>query len=647
MEEKDIIRSIKSHYRSGNDDLVRDFFSPCIANCLYYQRASGFFSSTALITWANILPKLANSQDVHIQLIISPRLSTADRKALILIADETSRVAFLQKVSDQIVLEALSFTDDPKNYGLRLKLFSWMVASGRLELRFAFPTHTDNPGIFHEKIGVFTFPWGDQIAFTGSANESQMGHSKNYETVDVYRSWVREDMDRVFIKSEQFLEAWENNADGLECVRLSHSALEKVKEIAPEKYPLNTQSPARNTIKWKHQDKALECFLAVEQGILEMATGTGKTRTSLRIVKKLLEREEILTIVVSADGIDLLNQWYNELLHFFNDINVQFPIMRHYGKYKERDKFILTPRHSVFLSSRPALAPALRTLRIDDAQKTLLIHDEVHKLGSQANRLALQDLSNNVRFRLGLSATPEREYDDEGNDFVSNHIGPVIFQFDLSEAIRRRILCPFRYHALEYSPSQEDRERISQVYKKAAARKHAGDPMSQEEIWIDLARVYKTSRTKLPIFNEFIASREHLLKRCIVFVETMEYGQDVLEILHKYRTDFHSYFSGEDGITLRRFAAGDLECLLTCHRLSEGIDIQSLKSVILFSSARSRLETIQRIGRCLRSDPNNPEKIADIIDFIRIDDEKDEGQHIVNADHERRVWLTELASIRP
>ena len=43
---------------------------------------------------------------------------------------------------------------------------------------------------------------------------------------------------------------------------------------------------------------------------------------------------------------------------------------------------------------------------------------------------------------------------------------------------------------------------------------------------------------------------------------------------------------------LKRFADGQLECLLTCHRLSEGIDIRSIENVILFSSARARLERV-------------------------------------------------------
>src|SRR5690606_24384458 len=108
---------------------------------------------------------------------------------------------------------------------------------------------------------------------------------------------------------------------------------------------------------------------------------------------------------------------------------------------------------------------------------------------------------------------------------------------------------------------------------------------------------------------------------------------------------FHTYFSEDDSNVLSRFSKGEIECLLTCHRLSEGIDIQSLQNVILLSSSRAKLETIQRIGRCLRIDPRNPEKIANVVDFIRSDDKENNGH--MNTDEERQAFLQHLSTIRP
>lgn len=370
-----------------------------------------------------------------------------------------------------------------------------------------------------------------------------------------------------------------------------------------------------------------------------MATGTGKTHTSLNIVRALHERGCIDTIIVSTDGNDLLDQWYAELLGMRKEIGAK--VFRHYKSSREVQEFLLAPKNSILLVSRQPLASALRQLPVETGRRTLIIHDEVHGLGSPANRKRLAGLSDNIRFRLGLSATPDREYDREGNEFLLEHIGPELIRFKLDDAIRKEILAPFDYHPLHYEMTADDRQRVQDVYKRQAARAASGKPMTEEEVWIDIAHVYKTSKAKLPVFDKFISKNQHLLERCIIFVETQEYGYEVLEIIHKYRYDFRTYFSGEQQETIKRFARGDLECLITCHRVSEGIDIRSLNSVILFSSARARLETIQRIGRCLRTDPDSPGKIASIVDFIRQSDLKDEQ----NSDENRAEWLTKISKV--
>jgi superfamily II DNA or RNA helicase len=304
----------------------------------------------------------------------------------------------------------------------------------------------------------------------------------------------------------------------------------------------------------------------------------------------------------------------------------------------------LNPKNSILLVSRLALAPALKMLEADAGKRTILIHDEAHRAGSEGNRRNLAGTTDRIRFRLGLSATPEREYDAEGNEFVEQHIGPVLFRFGLADAIHAGILAPFDYHPLSYILDADDRRRQQQIFARRTARQQSGNPMSDEEFWTELAKVHKTSRAKLPVFEAFIAGRPDLLANCLVFVETKEYGESVLEIIHKFRHDFHTYYGEEDSSVLRRFAQGEIACLVTCHRLSEGIDIRSLETVILFASARARLETIQRIGRCLRVDPNNPGKRANVVDFVR---QAQPGDADPEADEQRSNWLTELSAINP
>jgi len=119
--------------------------------------------------------------------------------------------------------------------------------------------------------------------------------------------------------------------------------------------------------------------------------------------------------------------------------------------------------------------------------------------------------------------------------------------------------------------------KIKQIRARYEASKFRENPMTEEELWTQIANVYKTSEAKIPLFKQFISSHPEVLNRCIVFVATQEYGKKILEIIHQYNPNFHTYFSGEESETLKRFAKGELECLITCHRLSEGIDIRNLQ----------------------------------------------------------------------
>lgn len=619
--------ALEPEYRSGEHNILNQLFRPSLRVATEYWRAVGYFSSSALEAFGKPLSEFV-ANGGRIRLITSVELREEDVQA---IEQGMNR----QEVCERRISEII---EDEFSIGVRdgVKTLSTLLSVGRLDIRIAVPSK--GSGIYHEKVGIF-LDESEFVAFSGSANESKNALEQNYECIDVYPNW--ELPGRAERKRQHFEKLWNNNSVGVEVFRFPDAAANQLIRLVQS--GIREESPAYTVqnAKWRHQDEAIDAFLSAEQGILDMATGTGKTRTALRIVRTLLDRDQIDTIIISTFGTDLLNQWYSEVLRALSDLVKPLTIHRHFSEHYDRDEFSLSPKDSILLSSRASVDKALNNLTPAIAQRTLLIHDEVHGLGSHSSREALNGLSDDIRFRLGLSATPEREYDEEGNDFVESHIGPVLFNFGLTEAIERGILAPFNYYPLEYEITSEDRDKVRSVHAMRAARAKEGKPMTNEEVWTAISRIYKCSPAKIPVFRGFIETHQHLLERCIIFVETQEYGDEILEIVHKYRPDFHTYFSGEDSDTLRRFASGDLECLITCHRLSEGIDIQSLNTVILFSSARARLETIQRIGRCIRTNPADPDKIANIVDFIRVD--AGDG---MNADEERSAWLTELSNLR-
>ncbi|HEX9951266.1 MAG TPA: DEAD/DEAH box helicase family protein [Rubricoccaceae bacterium] len=631
--------SLDIAYRSDERPMLTAFYEPCLQESVLYRRAVGYFTSGGLAQVARGVARLIDNGG-RIELVCSPRLEEGDVESI--------RNGY--RARSEVFREAASRTFESVEDRLirgQLEGLAWLISEGRLDVKLAVrvdPSGTPLHGFYHEKLGIFSDrdpPGnGNRVAFTGSANETRGGLIDNFESVDVYWSWDYP-QGRVQRKEDQFTRLWAGKTAGLDIVDFTDATADILRPYKSKKPPQAIQPGAPS--KWRHQDEAVAAFLKAERGVLNMATGTGKTRTALQICDALLNQGSVDTVIVTADGTDLLDQWHGQLLGLASGRDPSLKLLRHYGGHHQRDFFALS-RSAVLLISRPQLAPALRRLTAVEAGRTILIHDEVHRLGSPGNRLDLDGLSDAVRFRLGLSATPDREYDADGNAFIEDHIGPVLFEFGLDDAIRRGILAPFEYYPLIYTPDQRDRDRLKGVYARAAARNKAGDPMSQEELWRELARVHKTSEAKLPVFEAFLTDNPHLLERSVVFVETVEYGDAVLDIIHAHRHDFHTYFGGEDPEILNRFARGEIECLLTCHRLSEGIDVQSLRTVVLFSSDRARLETIQRIGRCLRADPGDPSKVAHVVDFVRTPDQAGSGP---SADDVRRAFLQALSQIRP
>lgn len=641
--------SLRAHYRSGKDDLAKDFFQPCLRRAARYRRAVGYFSTSALLSWTDALLRLAQDGHLTAQLIASPELSTADAATLRSLQDPDRITAYQAVIADRVLEEILALLDSPDDRALRANIFSWLVANDRLQLKFAFPDHVEDPGIFHEKIGVFDFGDGSRAAFTGSANETLSGHRRNYESIDVYRDWVAGEQERVAVKAEQFDEAWDNLAPGLSVLAPSNAVMDRIRERAPKS--LNRPgreaepeaSPPTSDPRWAHQDEAVAAFLEARAGVLEMATGTGKTRTALKILDRLIAGHAIDGAIITMEGTDLLDQWAGELESWNGSNDPNWLIYRHYERHHEAGEFALDPDRAILVISRGQLRPLLD--RLPDAIKSrmLIIHDEVHGLGVPSLAASLQGRHQAFGYRVGLSATPERAYDQDGNAFTTTELGPVLYEFSLEKAIARGVLAEFDYLALPYDLTRGDRDRLQAVYAKKGAREREGRPMSQEELWTEIARVYKTAEMKPAVFADHLTTDTSILKRCIVFVETREYGAPILEILHRYTHLYRTYYADDDRDHLVAFARGEIDCLVTCHRISQGIDIRSLNTVVLFASARARLETIQRIGRCLRVDPLRPDKRALVIDFVR---PASAGDTFPNADQERFQWLSALSQVR-
>ena len=216
----------------------------------------------------------------------------------------------------------------------------------------------------------------------------------------------------------------------------------------------------------------------------------------------------------------------------------------------------------------------------------------------------------------------------------------------LENAIEKGILCEFDYIPIEYELTDEEKKKKRDIIARYSNKRKNHELFCDEDMYRELALVNKTSVSKLPLFESLIQKKPDLLERSIIFVQTRDYGMAVQNILIKYCHEFHTYYSSDDKSNLLKFSHDELDCLLTCQKISEGIDIQSIKNIIIFASDRSKLVTTQRIGRSLRIDSQDPGKRACVVDFICVNNDFDPDETEISADEERREWLIKLSELR-
>lgn len=403
-------------------------------------------------------------------------------------------------------------------------------------MRFAIPCEKLEEGDFHDKFGIF-YKGNDALSFSGSINDSKHGF-QNYESIKVFKTWAGT-QEYVDADTARFEKIWNRKDRNLKMFTIPQAVKNKIFELRSPDRPYSL--PAGSS-KWVHQDIAVKTFLEKEHGILAMATGTGKTVTAMKIINKLFDSGEIRRVVITMYGNDLLDQWAIQIRENYKNKQINY----HYASQKMMKDFVMHPDDSILILSRDArnlskLLDLFDRLPGDYRNDTLFVFDEVHGAGSNTFVENLSGRLSPYRYRLGLSATPEREYDEAGNDFLLNEIGEVIFEFTLQDAIQKGILCEFNYIPLPYVLSDEEKLKKRKIIAAFNAKKESGEPVDEKDMFTQLALVNKTAVNKLEEFESLISQRPELLQKCIIFVQTMEYGAKLQEILVRYSDKYHTY----------------------------------------------------------------------------------------------------------
>jgi superfamily II DNA or RNA helicase len=619
--------SLQTSYHKGRDDIASDFYLPAMRLAKEYDRAVGYFRSAAfIIAWPALREFVSNGG--RIRILCSQVLSAEDIEALD--AGYTARVD--ETIAARLRNEVASLLAD-EAMGAPARVLAALVGTKVVELKIAVlrpPLGAAPTRIFHDKLGILRDTSGNTLIFKGSMNETWSGLAAdgNLESVDVACSWLGErDAERVTGEVSYFADLWDGRYPGLDVRTFPDTARDLLVAAADADWEttverlLNERAEPRapsgatpadskgRTLK-PHQAAGLAAWRANERrGILAFATGAGKTFTALDAIRESLTAYSEVPLVIVPDTT-LFSQWYAELVAATAPLGAK--ILRAGDDHDEwrgvlRDWTTASGQRRLVLATvQTARTHAFRTQL---GRGLFLVADEVHRLGSPANRGLLDDALFGAR--LGLSATPERAGDSVGTGAIVNFFGGVLEpRYTLADAVRDGVLTRYFYrpHTVRLSPDEVDQwKAVSRRIVQLRAR--LGDAIDGdarlERLLFERADIVKKAAGKTSLAVEVLRASYERGQRWIVYCDDQQQLGDTVSALAaaEYTAmPFHSAMEGDRAETLQWLDRhGGIVAAIKC--LDEGVDIPSVTHALILASSKNPREFIQRRGRVLRTAP--------------------------------------------
>jgi superfamily II DNA or RNA helicase len=621
---------LHTEYRKGKDDIAQDFYLPCMRVADRYDRAVGFFNSAIyVIAWPSLKDFVARKGQMR--LVCSPVLPPQDIEAI-----DAGYSARFEEENAQKMREDIRYMLAAPYLHKPTAVLAAMIGMGVIDVRIAFMKKTsEHRRLFHDKLGLFYDGFGNVVSFKGSMNETWAGLSAdgNLESVDVFLSWEHSrEASRVRENQIYFDRLWEGKveAEGVivkpfpeiargELLNASDSKQwpdlvdEICREIeAAEKF--ETKRAATGKVLRPHQSGALTGWEGQgRRGILEHATGSGKTFTAIAAMRDAFRRQEVPLIVVPSEL--LLDQWNDEILENLQDVAPH--ILRcGAGHSKWRDDGLIGPwtrsgsdkPRMVLSTMQTAAMPEFRAA-VRQGAHLFLVADEVHRLGSPNHQ---QLLALDTGPRLGLSATPRRAGDPLGTDQILTYFNGIVAPpFTLQDAIKSGALTPYFYHVhtvtltdAEQVAWDEVTKRIKRLSAQNASAKEPdpGADFQVKKMLIERARILKQAEGKAGAASAILAANFQRGDRWIVYCDDLTQLNAVRATLARAgleSTEYHSAMTGDKEQTIRLFEVnGGIVVSIRC--LDEGVDIPSVTHALILASSKNPREYIQRRGRVLR-----------------------------------------------
>jgi len=633
--------SLKPVYDSSECDLVRDLIVPLLQSCNDYLRGVGFFSSGWLRVASAGMCALVEREG-RARIVISPVLSPGDWEALK--SGQKARNDERLKGILRGNIEELRASLETET----LNSLAWLVADGYMEFRFAVPKDRTQVGDYHDKVGVFIDEQGDCVAIHGSFNDSVQG-TLNGEAFSVFKSWDAGQQPFVHQHRGRLLRLWNTGNSQFDVYSIPDAIREqfiKLRTTASRPYEpfsatlsaLDSGQPRCPIALRSFQAAAVEAWeKAGCRGVLEMATGTGKTATALAAAVCRHDALGRLALIILVPYQHLLEQWQKTCRAF--GFNPRMCSSAHRGwdvevKSVVQD-FRLGALPSLCLLAVHNTAASERFLRIVSTlppERTMLVADEVHNLGSRVFQAALVE---QAKLRLGLSATPRRWFDEQGTQAIFSYFNGVCFEYALEAAIGH-CLVPYEYNPILVNLSDDEMTHFEQLTRKitSVAGRAEDDPDMQvtlKRLLIERSRILASARNKLPelvgllrgLLHEKEAGNEEL-QHALIYCAPGTH-RDVLAAVaglglrcHEF---VHTVSLEQREKVISEFSRGDIQALIAVKCLDEGVDVPSTELAFFLASTSNPREFVQRRGRILRRAPGKSR--ARVFDLIVTPSEKE------------------------
>jgi len=646
------LHDIKPIYFLPKDNLIGEVLIPAFRETEKIDCMMGFFSSGSLAALAPGLATFINCSEGNLRLIVSPFLNTPDRNAI------EAGLKSREEIVEEIFSGMLISEDELQKH--TLKCLTYLIYKGRLEIKIALIKNA----IFHPKVWLF-YHLDNILGVHGSSNMTGAGIQRNFEQISVVQSWQDSNQNHIsLILNKQFQHLWDEVEDDCIVLPISQAIKENLlKEYLTEKPPTEDKylkiykkfeksfiseesctytKPEFKIPSWlkyqegtfAHQGKAVEAwFKAGGRGVLEMATGSGKTITAMICAYKIFNTNKPLLIVIAAPYIPLIEQWCGEIEIFgLQPINLT-KVSGATNRSRELQK--IHRRLKLDLSEVEAVVVSHDTLCSNDFHvavakldcNKMLIADEMHNLGRKEFINNTPDFFN---YRLGLSATPERQYDQEGTDALFDFFGPTVFQFTLQEAIGKCLVKYDYYVHPVYLTAEEMDEWYELTFKIKKNSWHLDNGHPDDflaKLFRDRRKLLETARNKIYELKKLIELEDKKqLRYTLIYATDKDPKQlrDINALLLEAGILFHQLTDEETRQKekcqkiIKNFQNGQTQVLTAKRVLDEGVNIPQINKAFILASTTVKRQWIQRRGRLLRTCKETGKTHSEIHDFISL-----------------------------